>query len=195
MVLVSSRPEPVRESHEVFLVDRFQDRHDRLLDNLVLQAPDAQRSLRAVSLRNVAPLGWAGSITAAAHPFVQVLQLLFKISSVALPHHAIDPGHRVMVKRHVALLQEVDGDVMQQCSEPHTSTLSRRLAHGCQSGQRGFPAQCPDRGGLTAVSLRRGPSLYGLRRGHVLFVRPLRRYYDLVRILTRVHAHLWPSPS
>src|SRR5467141_2794968 len=32
-------------------------------------------------------------------------------------------------------------------------------------------------------------SLHGLRRGQALFVRPLLRYYDPVRILIRVHVH------
>src|SRR6266404_9155249 len=32
-------------------------------------------------------------------------------------------------------------------------------------------------------------SLHGLRRGQALFVRPLLRYYDPVRILIRLHAH------
>jgi hypothetical protein len=77
-----------------------------------------------------------------------------------------------------------------QYPEPHISALSRRLAHGFQSARRDAPARCPDRGRLAAVSLGRGPSLHDLRRGHVLFVRPLRRYYDLVRILIRVRAHL-----
>ena len=195
IMLATPRPEPTGEPNKVFLVDRLQHPHDRLLNNLVLQAPDAQRPLRAIGLRYVAPLGRMGSIAAAVHPIVQVFQFLFEIFSVGLSHHTIRPGRRIMLKRNVALLQEVDGDVMQQRGEPYIPTLSRRLAHGCQSGRRGFPAQCPDRGGLTAVSLGRGPSLHDLRQGLILFVRPLRRYYDLVRILIRVHAHLWPSPS
>jgi hypothetical protein len=56
-------------------------------------------------------------------------------------------------------------DVMQQRSEPHVSALSRRLALGFQSARRGSPARCPNRGRLAAVSLGRGPSLHGLRRG------------------------------
>ena len=79
--------------------------------------------------------------------------------------------------------------MMQQCGEPYTLALSRRLAHGCQPVRRGIPAQCPGRGRLTAVPLGRGPSLHGLRRGQALIVRPLHRYYDLVRLLIRVHAH------
>src|SRR5438552_8865940 len=78
---------------------------------------------------------------------------------------------------------------MQQRSEPYTLALSRRLAHGDESVRRVVPAQCPGRGRLVAVPLGRGPSLHGLRRGQALFVRPLLRYYDPVRILIRVHVH------
>jgi hypothetical protein len=45
IVLATPRPEPIGEADEVLLVDRLQHRHDRLLDDLVLQAPDAQRPL------------------------------------------------------------------------------------------------------------------------------------------------------
>src|SRR6516164_5780783 len=89
----------------------------------------------------------------------------------------------------VTPLQEVGGDVMQQCGEPHTLTLSRRTAHAGKSDRRGVPAQCPGRGGLAAVPLGRGPFLRGLRRGRALFVRLLHRSYSLVRLLIRVHAH------
>jgi hypothetical protein len=91
IMLAASWPESVGETHEVLLVDRLQYRHDCLLDNLVLQAPDAQRSLRTVRLRDVAPFGWACSIAAFVNPLVQVCQLCFEIVSVGVPH-AIDPG-------------------------------------------------------------------------------------------------------
>src|SRR6516164_6166438 len=44
-------------------------------------------------------------------------------------------------------------------------------------------------GETAAVSLGRGPSLHGLRRGQALFVRQLLGYYNPVRILIRVHVH------
>ena len=79
---------------------------------------------------------------------------------------------------------------MQQCGEPCMLTSSRRLAHGCQPIRRGAPAQCPGRGRPAAVSLGRGPSLHSLRRERAPIVRPLLRYYYLVRLLIRVHGHL-----
>ena len=64
------------------------------------------------------------------HAIVQVRQFLLEVFSIGLPRHAIDTRCRVPLKREVALLQEIDGDVMQQCGEPHTLALSRRSAHG-----------------------------------------------------------------
>ena len=119
----------------------------------------------SVRLRDVCPSGGAGAVAAPVYPIVQVCQLLVEVFSVGLPRHAIDTRRRVPLKREVAPLQEIDGDVMQQCGEPHTLALSRRLAHGDKPARRGFPAQCPDRGRLAAVPLGRGPSLHDLRRG------------------------------
>src|SRR5215470_17282818 len=129
------------------------------------------------------------SVTAPVHLVVQVLQLLFEVLSVGLPRHTVDARRGVPFERKVALLQEIDGDVMQQRGEPYTLALSRRSAHGDESVRRGAPAQCPGRGRLAAVPLGRGPSLHGLRGGQALFVRPLLGYYDPVRILIRVHVH------
>src|SRR6202795_615172 len=145
--------------------------------------------LGAVRLRDICPSGRARPIAAPMHSIVQVLQFLFERFSIGLPCHAIASGRSVTREREIAPLQEIGGDVMQQCREPYSLALSRRLAHGCQSVRRGIPAQCPGRGRLTAVPLGRGPSLHGLRRGNALIVRPLHRYYSLVRLLIRVHAH------
>ena len=53
IMLAAPRSESVGEPKEVFLVDCFENRRDRLLDDLVLQAPNAQRPFRAIGLRNV----------------------------------------------------------------------------------------------------------------------------------------------
>jgi hypothetical protein len=46
----------------------------------------------------------------------------------------------------------------------------------------------PRHGRLSAVSLGRGPSLHDLHRKLPSFVRSFGRYYDLIRLLIRVHA-------
>src|ERR1700680_2890748 len=189
IVLTTSRPETIEKPKEGPLVYCFDSRRDRLLDDFILQAQNAQWPFRAVSLRNVSSSGRTRPVTDPVHLVVHFLQLLFEVLSVGLPRHAVDARRGVPFKRKVALLQEIDGDVMQQRSEPYTLALSRCSAHGDESVRRGIPAQCPSRGRLAAVPLGRGPSLHGLRRGQALFVRPLLRYYDPVRILIRVHVH------
>jgi len=72
IVLAAPRPESVGEPEEVFLVDCFEDRRDSLLDDFVLQAQNAQRSFRAIGLRNVGTSGWTRSVTAPVHLVVQV---------------------------------------------------------------------------------------------------------------------------
>src|ERR1700693_3508529 len=175
IVLAASRPESVGEPEEVLLVDCFEYRRDRLLDDFILQAQNAQWPFRAVGLRNVSSSGRTRPVTAPVHLVVQFLQLLFEVLSVGLPRHAVDARRGVPFERKEAPLQEIGGDVMQQRSEPYTLALSRRSAHGDESVRRGVPAQCPGRGRLAAVPLGRGPSLHDLRRGQTLFVRPLLR--------------------
>ncbi len=73
IMLAAPRPESVGEPEEVFLVDCFENRRDCLLDDFVLQAQNAQRPLRAISLRNVGTSGRTRSVTATVHLVVQVL--------------------------------------------------------------------------------------------------------------------------
>jgi hypothetical protein len=47
-----------QEPKELRLINRRQDRHHRCLDDLVLQARDAERSLSAIRLRYVCPPRW-----------------------------------------------------------------------------------------------------------------------------------------
>ena len=53
-----------------------------------------------------------------------------------------------------------------------------------------FPALRPARAFASRIPLGRGPSLHGLRRRSHPLVRPIRRYYDLVRPLHSVHLRL-----
>src|ERR1019366_10819396 len=95
IVLAASWPESVGEPKEVFLVDCFENRRDRLLDDFVLQTQNAQRPFRAISLRNVGLSGRTRSVTAPVHLVVQVLQLLFEVLSVGLPRHTVDARRNV----------------------------------------------------------------------------------------------------
>src|SRR5258706_14349682 len=60
-------------------------------------------------------------------------------------------------------------------------------AHSRQSDRRGSSAQCPNHGRLSAVPLVVAASLHYLRRDVPSSARSLPRYYDLIRLLIRVH--------
>ena len=62
VVLTASGPKPVREPQEVLLIDRVEDRHDRVLDDFVLQGSDAQGTLSPIGFRDVGSLGRLRSI-------------------------------------------------------------------------------------------------------------------------------------
>src|SRR5207253_9423894 len=108
IVLAAPRPESVGEPEEVFLVDCFENRRDRLLDDFVVQAQNAQRSFRAISLRNVGTSGRTRSVTSPVQLVVQVLLLLFYALSVALPRHAGDARRGVPFQRQAPPLQQID---------------------------------------------------------------------------------------
>ncbi|MCY1297061.1 hypothetical protein D9M70_464850 [compost metagenome] len=55
IVLATPRPKPIRESQEVFFIDRIQNGNDCLLYDLVLQRGNTQRTLPAVGFGDIDP--------------------------------------------------------------------------------------------------------------------------------------------
>src|ERR1700682_1372586 len=109
IMLAASRSESIREAEEILLVDGLQNVHDGLLDDLVLQAQNAEWPLGTVRLRDVCPSGWARPIAAPMHSIVQVFQFLFERFSIGLPCHAIDSGRSITRERETAPLSEIGG--------------------------------------------------------------------------------------
>ena len=64
------------------------------------------------------------------------------------------------------------------------------FTHARRQQRHADPALCPGRGPTPPVPLGRSPSLHGLRRPPA-FVRPLPRYYEIVRLPNLVH----PGPT
>ena len=90
IVLAAPRPEPIGKPDEVLLVDRLQNRRDRLLDHLVLETQNGKRPLGSVRLRDVCPTSGAGAVATLVDAIVQFRQFLFEVFSVGLPRHAVD---------------------------------------------------------------------------------------------------------
>jgi hypothetical protein len=116
-VLAACRAEPIRESEEVFLVDRIEHRDDRTLDDLVLQRRDSQRALPAVRLRyEPAPNGQC-PVRAAMDSFIQRLKLCLQIRLVVLPCHAVHPGSGMTLERQKRIPERIDSHMVQQRGE------------------------------------------------------------------------------
>src|SRR6266853_1379236 len=78
--------------------------------------------------------------------------------------------------------------MVKQSSKPFLLPFLGCLSHTAQSLGHSFPALCRARVGLNDVLLGPRPSLPNLRRGLLLFVRLVHRYYDAIRLLSTVHA-------
>src|SRR5258707_1863157 len=76
--------------------------------------------------------------------------------------------------------------MMEQRSEPLLPPFPSDLAHTAQSLGHSFPALCRARVGRSDVLLGPRPSLPCLRRGMLLVVRQVHRYYGAVRLLQSV---------
>ncbi len=72
LMLAVPRPKPIRKAQKVLLVNRIEDGHHRLLDNLILQGRDPQRALAPVAFRDVRPPTRPCSKRPAMHPAVQI---------------------------------------------------------------------------------------------------------------------------
>src|ERR1700722_5531451 len=83
------RPKPVGESFEVYLVNRVEDGHHCLLNDLVLQTGDAQRPLPALGLRFIDSPRGLGPVRSAVHPAVQIDQPTLQPGLILPPRHAI----------------------------------------------------------------------------------------------------------
>src|SRR5262245_6513818 len=185
----ASGAETVGEAQEIDLVDLVEDRHHGLLDDLVLQGRDAQRTLPAVGLRDVSPFRRLRPIGARVDPPMQVRQAIVEAVLVLLPGHAVHPRGCVPLEGKEAVPEQIDRDMVEQGGEPRTLIPACRFAHTLHSGQPVSPALRPARGLRQRVPLSRSPSLHSLRRRWwSVLVRGLLWYYATVRLPSAGHA-------
>ena len=91
IVRPSPGPEPIAEPRELRFVNRRKDRlRHRLLDDLVLQSGNAERSSAAIRLGYVNPPRWRRSIRSGVYAIMQVGQPAFQTLCVLSPRQAID---------------------------------------------------------------------------------------------------------
>src|SRR5271169_6321405 len=80
--------------------------------------------------------------------------------------------------------------MVQQGGEPHLRVSLGCFTYTVQPAWPALPARCPVRVRLFRILLGQQPSLLDLLRPSLAFVRPLRRYYAVVRLPIAVHVGL-----
>jgi site-specific DNA recombinase len=112
IMLAASGPKPIREAQEVDLVDLVKYPHHNLLDDLVLQGRDAQRSLSSVGLRDEDATRRLRPVGTFVDPAIEIAEPIFEASFVLLPPDAVDSWGRFVFEREKAFLKSLDGHVV-----------------------------------------------------------------------------------
>ena len=119
----ASRPKPVREPEEVFLVDHVQQRGHRPLDDFVLQGCNRERTLPAV---------WFGYVDSPARqcPIRSTLDTVMRIPKIALKVcFVVRPSQLIYARRCVLLdlgerrPEQFDVNVMEERGESLVPSL------------------------------------------------------------------------
>src|SRR4030042_4346234 len=103
IMLAAAGAKAIAEAQEVLLINLAQDPRHRLLDDLVLQRCDAQRSLPTVRLGYPATPRGLRTVPSALDPIVEVRQPGLQLSAVLGPRHAVQPRGRLPPQREVCL--------------------------------------------------------------------------------------------
>jgi len=132
LMLATVRPETIAETDEVFLVDTLQNRADSLLNDLVFERRDPQRTLTPVGLFDVYPFGRRRPKGSAVNATMEIDDAVFVVLLVFVPAHSIDPDGCFLLELVKARSQQFDTDVMKQVCELELSAFLRRLTHTVQ---------------------------------------------------------------
>jgi hypothetical protein len=98
-MLVAPRAKSIRETEKVFLVDLVEDGDHGLLDNLVLQRRNSQRTFSPVFFLYVHSSRWRRSERPTVHPAVQIDQSVFQPRFILLPRNAVHARCRFSLQR------------------------------------------------------------------------------------------------
>ena len=104
VVLRPSWSKPVRDPDKLRLVDRLEHHLHRLLDDLVFQRRDAERSRPPIAFRDVHAPHWLRMIAATMDSVLQIEQAFVETLAVLVPGHPVHAGRCVLSKALVRLL-------------------------------------------------------------------------------------------
>jgi len=122
------------------------------------------------------------------NPAVQIGKPIFQPGFILLPRDAIHSRSGFTLQRVEAVTEQIDRQMMEQCSELHLLPSPCCLAHTRQPLGHASLALCRVRAELMGVLLDQRPSLLTLRQRLPVFVRVIHRYYSAVRLLGNVRA-------
>ena len=142
------RPKPVRKAEEIHLVDGVKNRHQRMLNDLVLQGGNAQRPHASIRLGDVGPFGGLGTISPAMNSLMQVVQAAHQSILVVSPCHTVDARSSLPFEVKETVTEQFNGYVVEQSCEPNIAMLLCNFSHTSQSDRRGAPALRPGPGRL-----------------------------------------------
>ena len=173
-------PEPIRETEEIFLVDRIEHGDDCTLDDLILKRGNAQRALTPVRLRDETSPHGLRPVRAAVDSRVQFLKMILKTRLVVPPRHAILARSGTALERQDRVSERIDIDGVQQRRERLPLPLPCGLPYAFQPMGHSTAALSPSCAWRVWVSLGSRSWLHPFRRRHTSLVRRLHRYYGEV---------------
>jgi len=196
IVLASSRSESIGETKKLFLVDLFQDFHDRHLCYLVPNALNTDRAFGPISLGNRDTSGRLGPVASTLQTLMQLPQVFLQPLFIRFSALSVDTWCRKTFQLVEALSQQLDRYMMKQGGELRSLVPSCCFSHTHQPTRSVCPALCPAADVCMGVPLGHSPSLHRLRPHVHGLVRRFPRYYDCVRLLgmafvgrTTIHLH------
>src|SRR5215467_13967012 len=128
-MLAAPRPEAIRESPKVPLVNLIKDGDHGLLNHLVLQCRDPERPLPAIRFRNIHPSRRLRSISAAVDPAVQISEPTFQPSLILPPSDAVHSWCGLTLQGVKAIPEQSDRQMVKQSGEPHLLPVPCCPAH------------------------------------------------------------------
>src|ERR1700685_2098450 len=106
LMRAAPRPETIRKAFEVHLINFIEDGHHGLLNNLVLQRRDTQRTLPPVSLRYIDSPRSSRPVRSTMYPVVQIGEPTFQSGFIPFPRDTVHPGCSLPLQRVTALPQQ-----------------------------------------------------------------------------------------
>jgi len=102
---------------KILFVDRFQEHHDRSLDNFVLKRRFTNRTLSPILLGEPYPLDRRGFLPPTSQALMEVLEVGVELRSILLGRHPVDAGSARLARPVIGFLKEVFVDQVRQRRE------------------------------------------------------------------------------